>query len=126
MGRLGKDPELKYTPGQIPVTSFQIAVDRDFKAKDQERETDWIDIVAWRNTAEFITKYFHKGSQIVIKGSLQTRSYADKNRNKRYVTEVLAEHVYFAGGKREENQLNDVPPTQDDFEEIIGDDSLPF
>lgn len=101
MGRLAADPELRHTQSQIPVTSFRIAVDRTFQSKGQEKQTDWIDIVAWRNTAEFVTRYFHKGSMIAVQGSIQTRSYTDKDGNKRTAFEVVADNVFFGESKRD-------------------------
>lgn len=101
MGRLARDPDLRHTQSGTPVVSFTIAVDRDFKAQDGDRETDWIDIVAWRSTAEFVSKYFTKGSSIVVEGRLQIRSYTDKEGNKRKAAEVVADSVYFGGSKKE-------------------------
>ena len=101
MGRLVADPELRHTPSNLPVTTFAIAVDRRYVKQGMERETDFIDIVAWRQTAEFITKYCRKGSMIAIQGSIQTRMYTDKNDNKRKAVEVVAENVSFCGSKRE-------------------------
>lgn len=118
MGRICAEPELKYTTNQIPVTSFNLAVNRD------KEKADFIPVVAWRQTAEFICKYFGKGSLIALKGSIQSRTYDDKYGNKRTAIEVVAEHAYFTGEKKEESKA-DVKPG-DDFEEIIGDDSLPF
>lgn len=143
MGRLGSDPELRYTPSQIPVTSFSIAVDRTFQPKDQEKQTDWINIVAWRGTAEFITRYFHKGSMIVVQGSLQSRNYTDKQGNKRTSYEVIADNVFFGDSKRDSGssqtdrydsqipQYNEAQPAfstaePGDFEEIVSDEELPF
>lgn len=142
MGRLVADPELRHTQTQIPVTSFRIAVDRTFQQKGQEKQTDWIDIVAWRNTAEFVSRYFHKGSMIVVQGSIQTRSYTDKEGNKRTAVEVVANNVFFGESKRDGGapavhgdsqvpQFNEAPPAfstanSNDFEEIVGDDELPF
>lgn len=94
LGRMAADPELRQTGNGVPVTSFTIAVDRPF-SKGGERQTDWIDIVAWRNTAEFICKYFQKGSPIVITGSLQTRNWEDKSGLKRKSVEVIADTVEF-------------------------------
>ena len=143
MGRLAADPELRHTQTQIPVTSFRIAVDRTFQPKGQEKQTDWIDIVAWRNTAEFVTRYFRKGSMIALQGSIQTRAYTDKEGNKRTAFEIVADNVFFAeskrdgapaGGSRFDSQIpqfNEAPPAfstaaSGDFEEIVGDDELPF
>ena len=102
MGRLTRDPELRRTQNGTAVTSFTLAVDRDFKNADGTKDTDFIDVVAWRNTAEFVSKYFQKGSMIAIEGSLQTRQYQDKNGNNRTATEVLASQVSFCGGKSAE------------------------
>ena len=124
MGRIVGDPELKTTPSGTSVTSFRIAVDRNGKG------TDFIDIVAWRQTAEFVTRYFKKGSMISLQGSIQTRNYEDKNGNKRTAFEVVANHVSFCG--KETNKAVDLEPvgnidtaTPQDFE-TIDDDDLPF
>lgn len=102
MGRLVADPELRHTPNDIPVCSFRVAVDRNFVAKgSNERQADFIDIVAWRQSAEFVSRYFTKGSMIAVQGSLQTRSYEDKQGNRRTAFEVVADHVSFCGSKRE-------------------------
>ena len=99
MGRLTKDPELRRTnTSGIPVVSFTLAVDRRFKSQNGERETDFISLIAWRQQAEFVAKYLHQGSKICVVGTLQTRSY-EKNGEKRYVTEVVVEEVYFAESK---------------------------
>ena len=101
MGRLTRDPELRYTASQIPVASFSLAVDRDFGGRDGgERQTDFIDIVAWRNTADFVSKYFFKGSMAVVSGRLQIRDWTDRDGNKRRSAEVVAENVYFGESKR--------------------------
>lgn len=99
MGRLTADPEHKQTPSGVSVTSFSIAVERNFADKEGNRTTDFINIVAWRNTADFICKYFAKGRMIAIEGSIQTRRYEDQSGNKRTAFEVLAEQVYFADSK---------------------------
>ena len=102
MGRLTRDPELRYTQSQIPVASFSLAVDRDFGGRDGgERQTDFIDIVAWRGTAEFVEKYFSKGRMIVVAGRLQIRNWQDKEGNKRRSAEVVADNVYFGDSKRD-------------------------
>lgn len=101
MGRLGKSPELNRTPSGTAVTSFSLAVDRDFKGQSGERETDWIDVVAWRGTAEFVSKYFTKGRVAVVEGRLQTRKWRDKDGNNRVAVEVVAENVYFGDSKRD-------------------------
>ena len=102
MGRLVYDPELKTTQNGTNMCSFRIAVDRSFTRQGEERKADFIDITAWRQTAEFVSKYFQKGSMIAIEGSLQTRQYQDKNGNNRTATEVLASQVSFCGGKSAE------------------------
>ena len=100
MGRLTRDPELRRTQSGTAVTSFSLAVDRDYKAQDGERETDFIDIVAWRSTAEFVSKYFTKGRMAVVEGRLQVRDWTDKDGNKRRSTEVIADSVYFGDSKK--------------------------
>ena len=103
MGRLTRDPELRYTQSQIPVASFSLAVDRDFGGRDGgERQTDFIDVVAWRHTAEFVDKYFAKGDMAAVSGRLQIRDWTDKDGNKRRSAEVVADSVYFGGSKRRE------------------------
>ena len=102
MGRLTRDPELRRTGSGIAVTSFTVAVDRDFSNKESgERETDFIDCVAWRSTGEFVAKYFQKGSMAVVSGRLQMRSWTDKEGNKRRSAEVVADNVYFGDSKRD-------------------------
>ncbi|MCQ2443148.1 MAG: single-stranded DNA-binding protein [Oscillospiraceae bacterium] len=101
-GRLVADPELRHTQSGTAVATFRIACDRDYKSKDPNAQNaDFINIVAWRNTAEFISRYFTKGSMILIDGRIQTRDYTDNNGQRRYVTEVVADNVNFAGSKRE-------------------------
>ena len=102
MGRLTRDPELRRTGSGIAVASFTLAVDRDFSPKDGgERETDFIDCVAWRQTGEFVSKYFTKGRMAVVSGRLQIRSWTDKDGNKRRTAEVVADNVYFGDSKRD-------------------------
>ena len=101
MGRLTRDPELRRTQSGTAVTSFSLAVDRDFKAQSGEKETDFIDVVAWRNTAEFVSKYFTKGRMAVVEGRLQIRDWTDKDGGKRRTAEVIAENVYFGDSKKE-------------------------
>ncbi len=101
MGRLAADPELRQTQTGVYVTSFAVAVDRSFVRQGEERQADFIDVVAWRQTAEFVTKYFQKGSMIAISGTIQTRSYEDKNGNKRKAFEIVADNVSFCGSKNE-------------------------
>ena len=103
MGRLTRDPELRRTGSGIAVASFTVAVDRDFGGRDGgEKETDFIDCVAWRQTGEFVTKYFTKGSMIVVSGRLQIRSWTDKEGNKRRTAEVVADNCYFGESRRSE------------------------
>ena len=102
MGRLTRDPELRRTQTGTPVASFSLAVDRDFKDKSTgERSTDFIDVVAWRQTAEFVSRYFTKGRMAVVEGRLQIRDWTDKDGNKRRAAEVIAENVYFGDSKRD-------------------------
>ena len=107
MGRLVAAPELRTTTSGKSVTSFCVAVDRSYVRQGEERQTDFINVVAWRQTAEFITRYFHKGSMIAVQGSIQTRSYEDKNGNKRTAVEVLAGNVSFCGSKSSQNESFD-------------------
>ena len=127
IGNLTKDPELKQTPSGVSVTSFSIGVSRKYSGADGNRETDFINIVAWRNTAEFIAKYFRKGSGISIVGSLQVRSY-EKDGQKRYATEVVAEEAGFIDKKENVGtsgaEAYNTPPEQ--FTEIPTDEDLPF
>ncbi len=129
VGRMTADPELRQTQNGIPVTSFNIAVNRRHQ-KDKEQETDFITVVAWRQTAEFICKYFHKGSSICIKGSIQTRNYPTDSGDKRYVTEVLADEAKFVDSKSEGNTAStpapEYAPVSAGFEEIPNDEDLPF
>ncbi len=102
MGRLVRDPELRYTQSQVPVASFRIAVDRDFGGRDgSERQADFIDCVAWRSTAEFVSKYFQKGRMIAVSGRLQMRDWTDRDNNKRTSAEVVCDNVYFGDSKRD-------------------------
>ncbi len=165
MGRLVADPELRHTPSDVAVTSFTLAVDRSYVKSGAERQTDFIDIVAWRSTADFVCKYFRKGQMMAVHGSIQTRTYTDKDGNKRKAFEIVADDVNFADSKRNTdggsnysnsyaggssyggnhyngnsntagNEMqrpayNEPAPTYSsgnngDFEEIIGDDDLPF
>ena len=134
MGRLTADPELRTTPNGISVTSFSIAVDRAYQKAGTERQTDFINCVAWRQTAEFITKYFQKGSMIAVNGTLQQRSYTDKDGNKRTAYDVVIDNASFCGSKSEGSTRprSDEPASfsnagMGDFEEItMSDDDLPF
>lgn len=143
MGRLVADPELRHTPNDVAVTSFTLAVDRAYVKSGTERQVDFIDVVAWRNTADFVCRYFKKGQQMAVQGSIQTRSYTDNNGNKRKAFEIVADNVSFADSKRDgsgapsgdynarPNQFSEPAPayqsgSSGDFEEVIGDDDLPF
>ena len=137
MGRLIADPELKTTSNNISVTSFRIAVDRSFVKQGEEKQTDFLTVVCWKGTADFVCRYFKKGSMIAVQGSIQTRNYEDKNGNKRTAVEIVADNVSFCGSKSDNggNATNNTPaPTNatpgnfgNDFESIDDyDDSLPF
>lgn len=161
MGRLTADPELRHTPNNIAVTSFSIAINRSYQKAGSEPQADFINIVAWRQTADFVCKYFKKGQMIAVNGSIQTRSYTDNNGNKRTAFEVVADNVSFTESRRDSgsnpagnynnnnggsynnnynnngynnapaNNFNEPAPayssgSSNDFEEIIGDDDLPF
>ena len=118
MGRLVRDPELRYTQSNVPVTSFTIAVDRDFgKSESGEKQTDFIDCVAWRSTAEFISKYFTKGRMAVISGRLQLRDWVDKNENKRRSAEVVVENIYFGDSRRDGESSGTTSYGQDTYGE---------
>ena len=116
MGRLTRDPELRKTGNGTAVTSFTLAVDRDYKPQDGERETDFIDVVAWRSTAEFVSKYFTKGRMAVVEGRLRVRDWTDKDGNKRRNTEVIADSVYFGDSKRSESGTQEAPAGE--FQEL--------
>lgn len=129
MGRLCKCPELRRTQSGTAVTSFALAVDRDFKSQNGEKETDFIDIVAWRGTAEFVCNYFSKGRMAVVEGRLQIRDWTDKNGNKRNSAEVVADNIYFGDSKRETTNTSyhptvDPTPKFDELDEQDGE--LPF
>ncbi len=147
MGRLVADPELKTTPAGVMVATTRLAVDRDFKNRQTgERETDFINVVAWRQTAEFVSRYFTKGRMAVVEGRLQIRSYTDRDGNKRTAAEVVAENFYFGDSRREGESGSyggqsysapsapsqpsggyAAPSGEDQFTELVGDeDNLPF
>mgnify|MGYP001004177693 CR=1 FL=1 len=144
IGRLTADPELRSTPNNVPVVTFTLAVNRSYAKAGTERQADFIDIVAWRQTAEFVAKYFRKGSQIAVEGSIQTRSYEDKNGNKRKAVEVVASQIHFAESKNASAASQSAAPSPfgespasapapaysagsaEDFEAIPDDDDLPF
>ena len=130
-GRLTKDPELRRTQNGVAVASFTIACDRDIKDASGNKQTDFIDCVAWRNTAEFVDKYFTRGRMAIVSGRLQMREWTDKNGNKRRNAEILAENVYFADSKRaaentEKNETKEAEQTVDFDQVEIDDDDLPF
>lgn len=141
MGRMVRDPELRRTGSGTAVTSFSLAVDRDFKDQNGDKETDFIDVVAWRNTAEFVSKYFTKGRMAVVEGRLQIRDWTDKDGGKRRSAEIIAENVYFGDSKHEtqNTQADNMaslagrmsgfadPPNKQGFAEIGEEDGeLPF
>lgn len=142
MGRLTADPELRTTPNGISVTSFSVAVDRSYQRAGEDRQTDFINVVAWRNTAEFVSRYFRKGSMIAVQGSIQTRNYEDRNGNKRTAFEIVADNVSFCGSKSESGTGGVAPVRQaapaapapsfstgsaDDFDDLSSDEELlPF
>lgn len=123
MGRITRDLELRHTQSGTAVCQFCVAVTRSFKDANGEYQSDFIDCVAWRNSAEFITKYFSKGAMIALDGELQTRNYTDKDGNKRKATELLVSSAAFTGEKRE--AAAKPAPTEDDYS-AISDDDLPF
>ena len=127
MGRMTRDPELRRTNSGNAVTSFTVAVDRDFKSQSGEKETDFIDVVTWRNTAEFVSKYFSKGRMAVVEGRLQLRDWTDKNGNKRSNAEIVADNVYFGDSKRDGGDNPGYAPDPSvDFTEVADDGDLPF
>ena len=146
MGRFVADPELRHTPNGISVTSFTVAVDRSYVKAGTDRQTDFIDVVAWRGNAEFVCKYFRKGQLVALQGAIQTRTYTDKDGNKRKAVEIVADNVHFAEPKRDGASSGNYAPRAEspaaerpkqpepaysngdtgDFEEIQTDDDLPF
>ena len=130
MGRLVRDPELRRTQNGTAVASFTLAVERDYSGAEK-KQTDFIDIVAWRNTAEFVSRYFTKGRMAVVSGRLQIRDWTDRDGNKRKSAEAVADNVYFGDSKRDSSinsypKENSAPLTASDFEEIDDDEELPF
>ena len=130
-GRLTKDPELRRTQNGVSVASFTIACDRDIKDASGNKQTDFIACVAWRNTAEFVDKYFTRGRMVIVSGRFQMREWTDKNGNNRRNAEILAENVYFADSKRtventEKNETKEAAQTVDFDQVEIDDDELPF
>ena len=125
MGRMTRDPELRRTNSGTAVASFTVAVDRDFKSQSGEKETDFIDVVAWRNTAEFVSKYFSKGRMAVVEGRLQLRDWTDKEGNKRRTAEIVADSVYFGDSKRDGGDAAQSEP-QGGFSEVEDNGDFPF
>ena len=121
MGRLTRDPELRRTGSGVAVASFTLAVDRDYAVQGAEKETDFVDIVAWRNTAEFVSKYFTKGRMAVVSGRLQIRNWQDKDGNKRRTAEVVADNVYFGDSKRDnaEGGFNQTQGYAQSFNQVL-------
>lgn len=130
MGRLTRDPELRRTGSGTAVTSFSLAVDRDFKSQNGEKETDFIDVVAWRSTAEFVSKYFTKGRMAVVEGRLQMEDWTDKDGNKRRSFKVVVENAYFGDSKKvpDSGTAQNAPPADGDFRELPDEEkgALPF
>lgn len=133
-GRLTADPELRHTTNGVAMASFRLAVDRDFKDKETgERKADFVSVVAWRQTAEFVSRFFTKGRMAIVEGKLQTRDYTDRDGNRRFVTEVVADNVYFGDSKKDDHgeatnrqryEAAAAPEAQ--FEEIGDEEELPF
>ena len=126
MGRLTRDPEIRQTQSGISVASFTLAIDRKFKNKAGEKECDFINIVAWRGTAEFVGKYCNKGTKLVVQGNVQTRTYDDKDGKKVYVTEIVADSVEFAESKKSKQDTQNNQDTQQEEIDEQDDTSLPF
>lgn len=130
MGRLTANPELRRTTSGTDVATFTVAVDRKYKDQNGDRQTDFLNCVAWRGTATFIEKYFKKGQQIIVEGSIQNRSY-DKDGQKRNITEIIAENAFFAGEKKESdttynNSTPDIDINPDDFVALASAEDVPF
>lgn len=127
MGRLTKDVELRRTNNGAAVASFTLAVDRDFKNSNGEKETDFIEVVCWKNTAEFVSKYFSKGKMAIVAGRLQIRGWTDKDGNKRKTAEVVADNVYFGDTKKEDAGNYDSSTASDVLvNDLLDDDEFPF
>lgn len=126
LGRLTSDVELKTTSNGVSVASFSVAVDRAYKPKDEERQTDFINCVAWRGTAEFISKYFRKGQRIALQGSLQSRKYTANDGSQRKVLEVIVDGAFFCESKGEPSIEMAAAMNSNQFEEVISDEDLPF
>ena len=136
MGRLTRDPELRHTQSNIPVASFTLAVDRGYKRDNDAVNADFVNIVAWRGTAEFVAKWFTKGQLVAVSGRLQTRNWTDANGNNRTATEVVADEAFFAESKQKKtegaydmggSEFAETEPMQGEFEEVVGsDEKLPW
>lgn len=126
MGRLTCDPELRHTQSGNSVASFTLACDRDYAAQGAEKETDFIDVVAWRNTADFVSKYFSKGRMVVVSGRLQIRNWEDKDGNKRKTAEIVAESVYFGDSKRDWQTASSAAPAFSEFKPLPSTTPVPF
>ena len=124
-GRLTRDPELRHTVSGTAVCSFTLAVDRDFRNQSGEKETDWIDVVCWKSTAEYVHRYATKGRLLMVSGRLQTRNYTDKSGNNRKAVEIIASSVYF-GDKHETQNAAPVEASDEKFTEIDSEEELPF
>ena len=129
LGRITQDLELKQTPNGVSVLSFTVAVDRNYAKQGEERQSDFISCVAWKERAEFISRYFGKGRMIAVEGQLRTRTYEDKNGVKHYVTEVYVDNASFTGEKKQ-NDVHTNPADSignpDDYEDVLSEDGVPF
>ena len=128
LGRITQDLELKQTPNGVAVLSFTVAVDRNY-SKGEEKQSDFISCVAWKERAEFISRYFGKGRMIAVEGQLRTRTYEDKNGSKHYVTEVYVDNVSFTGESKEREHIHNNPETsysEKDYEDVLSEDEIPF
>lgn len=128
MGRFTGDPVLRYTQSQTPVASFSLAVERDIAGQDGERAVDFINCVSWRNAAEFVTKYFKKGSMAVVSGRLQIRNWKDKDGNNRQSAEVITDNIYFGEGKKKDDEPQETTEVYQErtFMELQDDGDIPF
>ncbi len=126
MGRMTAEPELRYTTSNTPVCSFTLAVERDYKDSEGNKETDFIKCQSWRNSAEFVSKYFSKGQQIVVAGRIQTRTWDDQEGKKHYATEVVVDNVYFAGSSKKNEQSAEQQESPEGFIPVEDSDDVPF
>lgn len=129
LGRITQDLELKQTPNGVSVLSFTVAVDRSYAKQGEERQSDFISCVAWKERAEFISRYFGKGRMIAVEGQLRTRTYDDKNGVKHYVTEVYVDNASFTGEAKSAEPAHNNPAdigNPDDYEDVLSDDGVPF